>query len=197
MNKSYLIYGLALIILSMIYISDGQEKKPNFTRINADHLFLEENKIYRTTVNDSFNNDSLKDHITLVFFGYASCPDFCPDTLAKMNKLFKTVSENNQNKKLQLLFISIDPKDEMEVMKKYVEYFNKDFIGMPMNGNNLDKVIKKAGVYVKKVSSEGDIDFYDHTGAIFIVNSDAKVIGIYTPPILNDLILEDIVKVLN
>ena len=197
MNKTYLIYGLALIILSMIYISDGQEEKPNFTRINADHLFLEENKTYRTTINDSFNNDSLKDHITLVFFGYASCPDFCPDTLAKMNKLFKTVSENNQNKKLQLLFISIDPKDEMEVMKKYVEYFNKDFIGMPMNGNNLDKVIKKAGVYVKKVSSEGDIDFYDHTGAIFIVNSDAKVIGIYTPPILNDLILEDIVKVLN
>ena len=197
MNKSYLIYGLALIILSMIYISDGQEKKPNFTRINADHLFLEENKTYRTTINHSFNNDSLKDHITLVFFGYASCPDFCPDTLAKMNKLFKTVSENNQNKKLQLLFISIDPKDEMEVMKKYVEYFNKDFIGMPMNGNNLDKVIKKAGVYVKKVSSEGDIDFYDHTGAIFIVNSDAKVIGIYTPPILNDLILKDIVKVLD
>ena len=197
MNKSYLIYGLALIILSMIYLGDGQEEKPNFTRINADHLFLEENKTYRTTINDSFNNDSLKDHITLVFFGYASCPDFCPDTLAKMNKLFKTVSENNQNKKLQLLFISIDPKDEMEVMKKYVEYFNKDFIGMPMNGNNLDKVIKKAGVYVKKVSSEGDIDFYDHTGAIFIVNSDAKVIGIYTPPILNDLILEDIVKVLN
>ena len=197
MNKSYLIYGLALIILSMIYLGDGQEEKPNFTRINADHLFLEENKIYRTTVNDSFNNDSLKDHITLVFFGYASCPDFCPDTLAKMNKLFKTVSENNQNKKLQLLFISIDPKDEMEVMKKYVEYFNKDFIGMPMNGNNLDKVIKKAGVYVKKVSSEGNIDFYDHTGAIFIINTDAKVIGIYTPPILNSLILEDIIKVLN
>ena len=197
MNKSYLIYGLALIILSMIYISDGQERKPNFTRINADHLFLEENKTYRTTINDSFNNDSLKDHITLVFFGYASCPDFCPDTLAKMNKLFKTVSENNQNKKLQLLFISIDPKDEMEVMKKYVEYFNKDFIGMPMNGNNLDKVIKKAGVYVKKVSSEGNIDFYDHTGAIFIVNTDAKIIGIYTPPIVNSLILEDIIKVLN
>ena len=197
MNKTYLIYGLALIILSMVYLGDGQEEKPNFTRINVDHLFLEENKTYRTTINDSFNNDSLKDHITLVFFGYASCPDFCPDTLAKMNKVFKTVSENNQNKKLQLLFISIDPKDEMEVMKKYIEYFNKDFIGMPMNGNNLDKVIKKAGVYVKKVSSEGDIDFYDHTGAIFIVNSDAKVIGIYTPPILNDLILEDIVKVIN
>ena len=197
MNKTYLIYGLALIILSMIYLGDGQEEKPNFTRINADHLFLEENKTYRTTINDSFNNDSLKDHITLVFFGYASCPDFCPDTLAKMNKVFKTVSENNQNKKLQLLFISIDPKDEMEVMKKYVEYFNKDFIGMTMDDNNLDELIKKTGVYVKKVSSEGNIDFYDHTGAIFIINTDAKVIGIYTPPIINDLILQDIVRVLN
>ena len=50
---------------------------------------------------------------------------------------------------------------------------------------------------MKKVSSEGAIDFYDHTGAIFIVNTDAKVIGIYTPPILNSLILEDIIKVLN
>ena len=89
MNKTYLIYGLALIILTMIYISDDKERKPNFTQINADHLFLEKNKTYKTTINDSFNNDSLKDHITLVFFGYASCPDFCPDTLAKMNKLFK------------------------------------------------------------------------------------------------------------
>ena len=76
MNKTYLIYGLALIILSMIYINDDKARKPNFTQINVEHLFLENNKTYKTTINDSFDNDSLKDHITLVFFGYASCPDF-------------------------------------------------------------------------------------------------------------------------
>ena len=113
-----------------------------------------------------------------------------------MSVLFKSLDKHNKNKKLQLLFISIDPKDKTEVIKKYVEYFDRDFIGMAVNENNLKQVIKKAGVYVKKVSSDGGMDFYDHTGAIFYIGPNAKVLGIYTPPIVNDLIDIDIARVL-
>ena len=196
MKKSYLVYALSVIILSLIYINDNPQQKPNYTRINADSLFLENDKTYKTTTSDSFSNQSLKDHITLVFFGYTNCPDFCPDTLAKMSVLFKSLDKHNKNKKLQLLFISIDPKDKTEVIKKYVEYFDRDFIGMAVNENNLKQIIKKAGVYVKKVSSTGGMDFYDHTGAIFYIGPNAKVLGIYTPPIVNDLIDTDIARVL-
>jgi hypothetical protein len=40
------------------------------------------------------------------------------------------------------------------------------------------------------------MDFYDHTGAIFYIGPNAKVLGIYTPPIVNDLIDIDIARVL-
>ena len=196
MKKSYLIYALAIIILSLIYTNDNAQQQPNYTRINADSLFLENDERYITTTNDSFTNQSLKDHITLVFFGYTNCPDFCPDTLIKMSTLFKSLNKYNENKKLQLLFISIDPKDKTEVIKKYVEYFDKDFIGMSMDENNLEQLIKKTGVYAKKVSSDAGMDFYDHTGAIFYVGQNAKILGIYTPPIVNDLINKDIVRAL-
>ena len=194
MKKSYLIYGLAIIILSIIYINDNDQENHHYTRVNADSLFLENNKSYQTTSSESFTNQSLKGHITLVFFGYTNCPDFCPDTLAKMSKLFKSVSDDNKNKELQLLFISIDPKDKTEVVKKYVEYFNKDFIGMSMDKNNLDQLIEQSGVYAKKVSSDDGMDFYDHTGAVFYIGPEAKILGIYTPPILNDLINKDIAR---
>ena len=59
-----------------------------------------------------------------------------------------------------------------------------------------EQLIKKTGVYAKKVSSDAGMDFYDHTGAIFYVGQNAKVLGIYTPPIVNDLINKDIVRAL-
>ena len=98
---------------------------------------------------------------------------------------------------MQLLFISIDPKDELDVIKRYVEYFNEDFIGLSINDKNIKNLVKKTGVYAKKVSSTGSVDFYDHTGAIFLINRDSKMMGLYTPPIKDDLILKDLRRIVN
>ena len=194
MNKSYILYTLAFILLIAIFINDEPNVKNNFTKMQSDSMFLDDNVTLRSTKSDSFNNQSLKDKITIVFFGYTSCPDFCPDTLARANKIFKTLGNSNE---LQLLFISIDPKDELDTIKKYVEYFNKDFIGLSIKDNRIKELVKKTGVYVKKVSSTGSIDFYDHTGAIFLVNKDSKIMGLYTPPIKDNLIISDLKRMIN
>ena len=194
MNKSYILYTLAFILLIAIFINDKPNVKTNFTKMQSDSMFLGDNVTLRSTKSDSFNNKSLKDKITIVFFGYTSCPDFCPDTLARANKIFKTLGNSDE---LQLLFISIDPKDELDTIKKYVEYFNKDFIGLSIKDNRIKELVKKTGVYVKKVSSTGSIDFYDHTGAIFLVNKDSKIMGLYTPPIKDNLIISDLKRMIN
>ena len=194
MNKSYILYTLAFILLIAIFINDKPNVKTNFTKMQSDSMFLGDNVTLRSTKSDSFNNQSLKDKITIVFFGYTSCPDFCPDTLARANKIFKTLGNSEE---LQLLFISIDPKDELDTIKKYVEYFNKDFIGLSIKDNRIKELVKKTGVYAKKVSSTGSVDFYDHTGAIFLINRDSKMMGLYTPPIKDDLILKDLRRIVN
>jgi len=193
MNKSYILYGIALILLVGIFLYDEPQVKTNYTKLYSETMFLEDNIKVESTKSKIFDNGSFKDKITLVFFGYTSCPDFCPDTLARANNIFKSLNNSN----VQLLFVSIDPKDDLDMIKKYVEYFNKDFIGVSINDKNIKKLVKKTGVYAKKVSSTGSIDFYDHTGAIFLINRDSKVMGLYTPPIKDELIISDLKRITN
>ena len=193
MNKSYILYGIAFILLVGIFLNDEPKVKTNYTKLHSESMFLEDNVRVESTKSKIFDNKSLKNKITLVFFGYTSCPDFCPDTLARANNIFKRLNNSN----IQLLFVSIDPKDDLDVIKKYVEYFNKDFIGVSINDKNIKKLVKKTGVYAKKVSSTGSIDFYDHTGAIFLINRDSKVMGLYTPPIKDELIISDLKRITN
>ena len=193
MNKSYILYGIAFILLVGIFLNDEPKVKTNYTKLHSESMFLEDNVRVESTKSKIFDNKSLKNKITLVFFGYTSCPDFCPDTLARANNIFKRLDNSN----IQLLFVSIDPKDDLDVIKKYVEYFNKDFIGVSINDKNIKKLVKKTGVYAKKVSSTGSIDFYDHTGAIFLINRDSKVMGLYTPPIKDELIISDLKRIIH
>jgi|TARA_Y100000992_G_scaffold149339_1_gene99600 protein SCO1/2 len=193
MNKSYILYGIAFILLVGIFLNDEPKVKTNYTKLYSENMFLEDNVRVESTKSKIFDNGSLKDKFTLVFFGYTSCPDFCPDTLARANNIFKKLDDSN----IQLLFVSIDPKDDLDVIKKYVEYFNKDFIGVSINDKNIKKLVKKTGVYAKKVSSTGSIDFYDHTGAIFLINRDSKLMGLYTPPIKDDLIISDLKRIIH
>ena len=193
MNKSYILYGIAFILLVGIFLNDEPKVKTNYTKLHSESMFLEDNVRIESTKSKIFDNGSLKNKITLVFFGYTSCPDFCPDTLARANNIFKRLDNSN----IQLLFVSIDPKDDLDVIKKYVEYFNKDFIGVSINDKNIKKLVKETGGYAKKVSSTGSIDFYDHTGAIFLINRDSKLMGLYTPPIKDDLIISDLKRITN
>ena len=193
MNKSYILYGIAFILLVGIFLNDEPKVKTNYTKLYSENMFLEDSVRVESTKSKIFDNGSLKDKFTLVFFGYTSCPDFCPDTLARANNIFKKLDDSN----IQLLFVSIDPKDDLDVIKKYIEYFNKDFIGVSINDKNIKKLVKKTGVYAKKVSSTGSIDFYDHTGAIFLINRDSKLMGLYTPPIKDDLIISDLKRIIH
>ena len=78
-----------------------------------------------------------------------------------------------------------------------MEYFNKDFIGLSINNSDVKKLVEKSGIYAKKVSSTGSIDFYDHTGAIFLINKESKLMGLYTPPIKDELIISDLSRMTN
>tara|TARA_B100000902_G_scaffold397661_1_gene462144 strand:- start:1047 stop:1640 length:594 start_codon:yes stop_codon:yes gene_type:complete len=194
MNRRYILYtGLFILIILGILISNG-EYEPKYTEINSKNMFFEEDYVLKSTKDVEYSNDSLKNYYTYVFFGYTNCPDFCPDTLIKIHRLFDELRNENIKQNIKMLFISVDTKDSLNKIKKYVEYFDNDFIGVSMDKEKLDQLTKRVGVYYKKVSSDGNIDFYDHTGAIFLINKKAKLIGLYTPPILIKEMKEDIIK---
>ena len=99
---------------------------------------------------------------------------------------------------MEIFFAAIYSFHSVKKTGNYLpKYFNKDFIGLSIKDNRIKELVKKTGVYVKKVSSTGSIDFYDHTGAVFLVNKDSKIMGLYTPPIKDNLIISDLKRMIN
>ena len=66
---------------------------------------------------------SFRGHWLLVFFGYTSCPDVCPTTLATLTEAFARLGPDAQ--KLRGLFITLDPKrDTPELLGAYMANFS-------------------------------------------------------------------------
>ena len=194
MNRRYILYTGLFVLIMLGVLMDNDAYNPKYTEINSKNMFFEEDYVLKSTKDVEYSNDSLKNYYTYIFFGYTNCPDFCPDTLIKIHRLFDELRNENIKQNIKMLFISVDTKDSLNKIKKYVEYFDNDFIGVSMDKEKLDQLTKRVGVYYKKVSSDGNIDFYDHTGAIFLINKKAKLIGLYTPPILIKEMKEDVIK---
>lgn len=192
MNKvSLIVIALILTLLGLIYHQEDNIDL-SYTQLNSQNNFFEEDMIIKTTKGSVLSNNYFEDKISLIFFGYVNCPDFCPDTLTRMNILFKQIDEDGTNASVQLLFVSVDiENDSSDVIKKYLEYFNDDFIGLSMSEPTLERLTKSIGVYYKKIPTEGEIDFYDHTGSIFILNKQGQLAGLYSPPFDIKLIRDD------
>jgi len=67
--------------------------------------------------------------VVVMFFGYTQCPDFCPTTLADLNKAVKSMG--NEGERVQVLFVTVDThRDKPELLAKYVPAFNPAFLGL-------------------------------------------------------------------
>lgn len=120
----------------------------------------------------AFTNQNLQGKWTLLFIGYTYCPDICPTTLADLDRVYPSLT-NDQNTTTQVVFISVDPnRDKAEQLADYVNYFNKNFIGVTGTHEQLWPFVTELGLIYSLVE-EGETDeFYlvDHSASIVLVN---------------------------
>ncbi len=85
---------------------------------------------------------------------------------------------------IQFVFISVDPdRDEIMKLKKYVTYFNKDFIGVTGSKEQLAMLAKPLGAYYEVLNKGGTKNYaVNHTAAIFVINKNAGYFGRMSPP---------------
>jgi protein SCO1/2 len=68
--------------------------------------------------------------VTLVYFGYTSCPDVCPAHLAALGKALSELTPD-QRAKVDVLFVSVDPTvDTPERLRSYLAAFDREITGL-------------------------------------------------------------------
>ena len=132
-------------------------------------------------------------HWNIVYFGYASCPDVCPTTLATFKSVEAELKKRGIAENLRVDFVSVDPeRDTPELLAKYVNYFSSDFIAATGSDADLTRLSKALGlIYTRDKAQNGTIEV-DHSSSVVIVDPQAHIAGLFRPPleaapIANDL----------
>jgi protein SCO1/2 len=128
------------------------------------------------TSGESFQLKDLRGKIVLLFFGYTSCPDACPNTLAKLQRAFNLLSKE-QIKQVRTVFVSVDPeRDNPKLLKEYVEYFGVNAIGLTGTKAEIDKVVKAYLAHYMIIPGQTS-NWYsiNHTTTVFLHDGQGKV----------------------
>ena len=121
----------------------------------------------------------LSDHrgkITLLYFGYTSCPDICPTSLANLKLTLGNLSPE-EAAQVQVIFISVDPaRDTPEKLGQYVQLFDPSFIGATGTRDEIDLITSAFNAYYKINSESKDNYSVDHSGFITVIDRSGYVI---------------------
>ena len=118
----------------------------------------------------------LRGQIVLLFFGYTSCPDACPSTLAKIQRALNLLTEE-QGEQVRTVFVSVDPeRDSPKILKDYVDYFGVNAIGLTGSKAEIDQVVNAYQAHYLIIPGEtGSWYSINHTTTVFLHDKQGAV----------------------
>lgn len=121
-----------------------------------------------------------KGKVTVVFFGYTHCPDFCPATLAELAQIRRTLGADGD--KLQVVFVTVDPeRDTADILKAYTDNFGPGVTALRGTPEETAAVAKEFKVFFAKVPGKTAGSYtMDHSAASFVFDASGRV-RLYVP----------------
>ena len=113
--------------------------------------------------------------VVALFFGYTSCPDVCPTTMAELNQALEELGDEADQ--VQVLFVTVDPqRDTPQRVQEYVNHFNPRFIGLSGSEAELAKVWNDYGVFVEFVDGTSAAGYLvNHTARVTLIDQDGNL----------------------
>ncbi len=97
----------------------------------------------------SLTADTDKD-LTLVFFGYTSCPDICQVVMSNLASAMTRLDDRDRDR-VDVVYVTTDPaRDTEAVLDKYLSHVDPAFIGLTGDLDTIVAVAKPLGVGITK-----------------------------------------------
>jgi protein SCO1/2 len=130
----------------------------------------------RTPEGDEFRLSRHRGDVVAITFGYTSCPDVCPTTLAELAQVRARLGPAGA--RLRVVFVTVDPeRDGPERLRAYTQAFDRTFTGLTGTPAELAAVQKAYGVVARKQSVRGTSAGYlvDHSAFVYIVDAEGRL----------------------
>lgn len=146
----------------------------------------------------SFRLSNQRGNLVVLFFGYTSCPDVCPATLAQFRQVKNGLGPDAE--RVRFVYVTIDPeRDTSEHLRTYVERFDPTFYGLSGTKEALQDVWADYDVYVNKVAMPDSPLGYsvDHSVLAHVIDTDGQIVGFYPFNIPPQYVTRDLKRLLH
>jgi protein SCO1/2 len=127
--------------------------------------------------------------VVMLFFGYTSCQDICPATMAHLAAVMRALGPASDD--VQVLLSTIDPENDTEAhLKAYLERFDPRFVGLTgsqseMNGIASKFIVKHDRSHGVKVTTDHNrtkpyVDeafLYAHSQQVYLIDKLGRTRG--------------------
>jgi protein SCO1/2 len=136
--------------------------------------------------------------LTLLFFGYTSCPDACPMHMANIGVALKKLPPSISGR-VKLVFVTTDPeRDTAVALRRWLDHFNPLFIGLTGTEAALEAVQKSAGVPPARKNGLRNSDYsVAHANFVIAYTRDNLAHVIYPGGVSKDDWLHDLPLLIN
>lgn len=118
---------------------------------------------------------SYRGKVVLLGFGFTSCPEVCPTTLATLAQARKRLGA--QGEQLQVVYVTVDPeRDNTGRMQAYLRGFDPSFIGGSGTPEQLAAVRKNYGVMAER-KPFGNTYTVAHSSSVYVIDQKGLLRG--------------------
>jgi protein SCO1 len=118
--------------------------------------------------------------LTLVYFGYLSCPDMCPLTMADLRRAREQIGPDLAAR-TRVAFVTLDPdRDDPSSLRRYLSFFfDEDYLALRApDPAALDEAAERLGVRFEVEGHEPGQKHYEvsHSAITYIIDDRGMVV---------------------
>ena len=133
-----------------------------------------------------FSLAGFKGRWSVLFFGFASCPDICPNTLYQLQQVRKELVGRLSAQNIPGIYlVSVDPeRDTPEKLAEYLSFFDPAFRGLTGDDRQLRALTMQLGIVYHVAEHDAGSEEYavDHSASLVLLDPQARLFGVFPAP---------------
>ena len=176
LNKRHLAFAALIIaiggLIALFTLTSKQEfgeKSPSsFKELGGDFTLQ--------SAQGDVSLSDFKGQAVVMYFGFMSCPEVCPNSLAVIKAAFNKL-EDEKLKQVHGLMISIDPeRDSLQSLAAFTEHFHPQITGITGTSKALETAAKQYGAYFSKTDDPKLGYLFEHVSRYYVIDKDGELV---------------------
>jgi protein SCO1 len=137
--------------------------------------------------------EQLRGSYAVLFFGYTSCPDVCPTTLARLAASIRQAGPRAE-REVRVVMVSVDPeRDTAARLAAYTSAFGPQFQGVTGAPEEIARVASAYGIAYMRSDTETAAGYLvDHTSTLIVLDPQGRMRLLWSPVTTVDEMASDL-----